>query len=76
MVNLEQTGSPIPGHIVCKTYISIKGNFLSYQNWKQNQKTSNTVLILLVWIKVLFLTKNNDFLQKTADISKVIGVLH
>ena len=27
---------PDPGHIVCKTYIFIKSNLLSYKNWKQN----------------------------------------
>ena len=24
------------GHIVCKTYVFIKSNLLSYKNWKQN----------------------------------------
>ena len=24
------------GHIVCKTYIFINSNLLSYKNWKQN----------------------------------------
>ena len=24
------------GHMVCKTYIFIKSNLLSYKNWKQN----------------------------------------
>ena len=32
--------------IVCKTYIFINGNILSYKNWKQNQKISNTALTL------------------------------
>ena len=27
---------PDSGRIVCKTYIFIKSNFLSYKNWKQN----------------------------------------
>ena len=27
---------PDPGRIVCKTYIFINSNFLSYKNWKQN----------------------------------------
>ena len=27
---------PDSGRIVCKTYISINSNLLSYKNWKQN----------------------------------------
>ena len=57
--------------IVCKTYNFINSNLLSYKNWKQNWKISNTVLTLLLWVKVLFWPKNSDFLQKDADISKI-----
>ena len=32
--------------MVCKTYIFINGNLLSYKNGKQNLKISNTALIL------------------------------
>ena len=46
--------------IVCKTYIFINNNLLSYKNWK----ISNTVLTLLLWVKVLFLPENADFLPK------------
>ena len=34
-------------------------------------KISNTGLRILLWIKVLFLPENSDFLQKDADISKI-----
>ena len=27
---------PDSGHIVCKTYVFISNNLLSYKNWKQN----------------------------------------
>ena len=27
---------PESGHIICKTYIFINSNFLSYNNWKEN----------------------------------------
>ena len=54
---------PDSGRIVCKTYILIKSNLLSYKNWKQNLKISNTVLTLLLWVKLLLLSKNY-FLQK------------
>ena len=32
---------------------------------------SDTVLTLLLWVKILFLPKNANFLQKNADISKI-----
>ena len=41
---------PDSGHMVCKTYIFINSSLLCYKNWKQNQKISNTALILLFWI--------------------------
>ena len=34
----EAIPKPDSGRIVCKTYIFIKSNLLSYKNWKQNQK--------------------------------------
>ena len=62
-------------HMVCKTYILINSNLLSYRNWKENQTIFNTALILLPWVKVPFLTKNADFLQKNGDISKIKGLV-
>ena len=35
------------GRIVCKTYIFINSNLLSYKTCKQNKKISNTALELL-----------------------------
>ena len=52
---------PDSGHIVCKTSFFINSNLLSYENWRQNKKVSNTALTLLLWVKVLFLPKNADF---------------
>ena len=57
--------------IVCKTYILINSNLLSYKNWKQNLKVFNTALTLFLWVKVLFWPKNSAFLQRNADISKI-----
>ena len=57
----EAIRKPDSGRIPCKTYIFINSNFLSYKNCKQNLKISNT---LLLWVKVLVLLKNTDFLQK------------
>ena len=46
--------------IICKTYIFIKSNLLSYKNRKQNEKIFNTSLTLLFWMKEIFLPKNAD----------------
>ena len=64
---------PVSGSIVFKAYISINVNLLSYKKWKQEWKISNTGLILLPWVKVLFLPKNTNFFQKNAAISKIKG---
>ena len=42
------------GNRVCKSFVFSNNNFLSYKNWKQNLKISNTALTLLLWVKVLF----------------------
>ena len=34
------------GGITCEAYIFINTNFLSYKNWKQKYKVSNTALTL------------------------------
>ena len=44
---------PDSERIICKTYISINSNLLSYKNWK----ISDTALTLLLLVKVLFLPK-------------------
>ena len=67
---------PDSGWIAFKIYVFINSNLLSYKNWKQNQKISNTTLTLLLWVKVQFSLKNADFLQKNADISKLRGPWH
>ena len=63
--------NPDSGCTVCKLYIFINSNLLSYKNWKQNQNFSYTALTLLLWVKVLLWPKNADFLQKNAGISKI-----
>ena len=37
-------------------------------------KTDNRTKKYLLWVKILFLPKNTDFLQKNADISTIEGV--
>ena len=49
------------GRIVCRTYVFINSNLLSYKKWK---KISYAALALLLCVKVPFLPKNADFLQK------------
>ena len=43
---------PDARRIVCKTYVFINNNLLSYKTWKENWKISNTGLTLLLWAKV------------------------
>ena len=62
---------PDSGRLVCKTYIFINSNLLSYKNWKKKYRISNTALTLLPWITILFPPKNADFLQKKADTSRI-----
>ena len=59
------------GRKVYKNYIFINSNLLSYKNWKQNYRISNAALILILWVNVLFFTKNADFLQRNPDIIKI-----
>ena len=67
MANLQTSGSGIPDAWSIKLTFSFIVIFYV-------TKISNTTLILLLWVKVLFLPKNSDFLQKNADISKIKGV--
>ena len=46
---------PNSGGMVCEICIFINSNLLPYKNWKQNSKFSNTALIILLWVKILFL---------------------
>ena len=57
--------------ILCKTYISINGNLLSYKNLKQNWKISNTALTLFLWIKVLSVGEMLIVLWKKTDLGKI-----
>ena len=50
---------PDSGRRVCKTYVFINSNLLSYN------------ITILLWVKVLFLPIDGDFLQKNADINKI-----
>ena len=57
------------GRMVYNSNIFIKTSIISYKN------IANTTLILLLWVKLLFLPKNADFLQKNGDNSRFKGVL-
>ena len=61
--------------ILCKTYIFIRSNLLSYKNWKQSGKICNTAFTLLLWVKVPFLPRNAKFLKENAEISKIKAAL-
>ena len=56
---------PDSERMFCKIYISILQKLKT-----ELKKVSNTALLLLLWVKVLFLIKKYHFLQKNADISK------
>ena len=45
---------PNSGCIVCKTYIVISNNLLSYKNWEQYKKIFNTALTRFLWLRVVF----------------------
>ena len=57
--------------MVRKVYIFINSNLLSYKHCKQNKNISNTALVLVLWVKVLFLSK----MQNDVHISKIKNVL-
>ena len=64
---------PDSGCTVCKTYIFINSNLLSYKNWKQSCKVSNTALTLFLWVKLIFMPKKYFFLQKILTSAKLRG---
>ena len=49
--------------------------FIQKINFTKIKLKTNTVLIPFLWAKILFLTKNANYFQKNADISKIKGVL-
>ena len=69
MANLEQSRSR-----------SIKGTYslivtFYFIKTENRQNSFNTAFTLLLWVKVLFLTKNVNFLQKNANNSEINRVL-
>ena len=69
--NFDVIVMPDSGRTVWKTYNFLNSILLSYINWKQNLKLSNTALTILIWVKILFLPKNCYFLLKNVGISKI-----
>ena len=53
--------NPDPGRKTHNFYTFINSKLLS----SKNKDISNTALVLLLWVKVLFLQENTDFLQKS-----------
>ena len=60
--------SPEAGYIACVTYIFFNSNLLSYRNWKQDWKISNTAVTILLWVKVLLLPENAKIMQTSAKL--------
>ena len=50
--------------MVCKTYIFINSNFLSYKNWKLNYKISNTAPHTIALSKGTILANKRWFFAK------------
>ena len=68
MVNLEQSRSGIPNALSVILIFLLIVTFYITKTESRTKNTSNTALILLLWVKVLFL-------QKDAEISKIGRVL-
>ena len=64
MANLEQSGSRIPDAESVKLRFSSIVIFYLTKTENRTKKSFNTALIILLSVKVLFLPKNSDFLQK------------
>ena len=64
--------------MVNKTHIFINNKFYLTKTEMRTNKISNAALILLFWVNVIFMSKNDDILQNNADVSKpkVVLVLH
>ena len=71
IVNLEQLGKRIPDVLSVKLTVSSAVNFYFTKNENRTKKISNTALTILLWVQVLLLPENTDFLQKYTDISKI-----
>ena len=70
MVNLEQSGCQIPDASSVNLIFSLIVICYLTKTENRTKKKTNTAHTLLLWVKVLFLPKNADFLQKNAAISK------
>ena len=69
MANLAQSRSQIPDAQPVKVIFSLTITF--YLKTENRTKKKLTALTLLLCVKVLFLQKTTDFLQKNIDISKI-----
>ena len=62
---------PDSGRIVCKTYIFINSNFLSYKNWKQNNKISQKHSSHTIALRYYFCPKMVIFCKKMLTSAKL-----
>ena len=70
MANLEQSWSQIPDAWSVKLPFLLTVTFYLKKSENRTKKTSNTALILLLWVMLLFLIKYRNFLQKIDTITK------
>ena len=72
MANLEQSWSQIPDTWSVKLPFLLTVTFYLKKSENRTKKTSNTALILLLWVMLLFLIKYRNFLQKIDTITKFL----
>ena len=70
MANLEQSWGQIPDAWSVKLPFLLTVTFYLKKSENRTKKTSNTALILLLWVMLLFLIKYRNFLQKIDTITK------
>ena len=70
MANLEQSWSQISDAWSVKLPFLLTVTFYLKKSENRTKKTSNTALILLLWVMLLFLIKYRNFLQKIDTITK------
>ena len=75
MANLQPSGMRILDVWSAKLIFSLEITFYLTKTENRTKKFLTQLSLLLIWLKVLFLLKNAEFLLKNRDISKIKKVL-
>ena len=76
LANLEQSGGRIPDTESTKVMFSVVVTFYLKNNENRTKKSLTQLSHYLLLVKVLFWTKNNNFLQKMLTSAKLRGSRH